>query len=201
MLVFIDESGCPGFKVPRGSDPVFALGMVIFQSGEDAAATQACIDDLLRELGHKPEFKFSRCKADVRDAFFAAVIQHRFTVRAMVVEKKVIYSPHLRTSPDDFYSFLVKELMQNDAGALDRARVRIDGSGDREFRRALSTYLRRELGDRIRDLRMVDSKADPLMQLADMCVGAIARSYRNRDAADRWKRMLAPRIANVWRFR
>jgi hypothetical protein len=33
------------------------------------------------------------------------------------------------------------------------------------------------------------------MQLADMCIGAITRAERDRENAERWKRMLAPRIA------
>jgi len=44
---------------------------------------------------------------------------------------------------------------------------------------------------------MSDSARDPLMQLADMCIGAITRAERDRDDADRWKRMLAPRIAHI----
>jgi len=31
MLVFIDESGDPDLKFARGSDPIFAVGMVIFK--------------------------------------------------------------------------------------------------------------------------------------------------------------------------
>lgn len=46
MLVLIDESGCPGFKFTRGSDPVFGIGMVIFAKGEDAIATEKAIGDL-----------------------------------------------------------------------------------------------------------------------------------------------------------
>lgn len=98
----------------------------------------------------------------------------------------------------------MKLLGQHDGHTLRDANVRIDGSGDREFRRALTAYMRRELGpEKIRDLRMSDSKRDPLIQLADMCVGAIARSYRSesRDNANRWSDMLAPRIDDVWPFR
>ncbi len=40
MLVFIDESGCPGFKFTRGCDPVFGIGMVIFANGDDARITE-----------------------------------------------------------------------------------------------------------------------------------------------------------------
>jgi hypothetical protein len=200
MLVFIDESGCPGFKIAKGSDPIFAVGMVIFDDAAAATVTGDRIKRLHVELGHKPEFKFSNCSFDVRDRFFAAIAQHRFTVRALVAEKEIIYSEHLRTHVDAFYNFFVKELMKHDAGLLLGARVRIDGSGGREFRRSLNIYLRRELGERVRDVRMVDSKSDPLMQLADMCIGAIARAHRDRPEASRWLDALNPRVGNIWRF-
>lgn len=141
MLVFIDESGCPGFKMAKGSDPIFAVGMVIFRSSEDACAAQALIDQLHSSLGHKPEFKFSKCHARVRDAFFESVTaQCAFTVRALVVEKKLIYSEVLRQNSDSFYNYFVKQLMNFDGGALKNARVRIDGSGDRDFQRALAKH-------------------------------------------------------------
>ena len=65
----------------------------------------------------------------------------------------------------------------------------------------MGAYLRRELGQRIKDVKMSDSARDPLMQLADMCVGAITRAERDRANASRWREMLAPRIGNIWRFR
>lgn len=202
MLVFIDESGCPGFKMARGSDPIFAVGMVIFRSSEDATVAQALIQRLHSSLGHKPEFKFSKCDARVRDGFFEAVAgQCAFTVRALVVEKKLIYSKELRRNNDSYYNYFVKQLMSFDGGILRNARVRIDGSGDRDFQRALGSYLRRELRGKIRDVKMVDSSRDSLMQLADMSIGAIARSYRERPDAARWRSMLRTRIKNVWTFR
>ena len=46
-----------------------------------------------------------------------------------------------------------------------------------------------------------DSSRDLLIQLADMVVGAIARSYRSdRPDKDAWRRMLAKRIDDVWEF-
>src|SRR5262245_58240838 len=45
MVVFIDESGCCGFKLARGSDPVFAIAMVIFRNALDAARTEAALLD------------------------------------------------------------------------------------------------------------------------------------------------------------
>lgn len=201
MLVFIDESGCPGFKIAKGSDPIFVVGMVIFKNGAAAASTQAMIEGLHSELRHRSEFKFSKCDSRVRDGFFEATSRCSFCVRALVVRKQAIYSEKLRHDNETFYNYFVQQLMQFDNGSLMTARVRIDGSGDREFRRALGTYLRRKLGTRIRDIKLTDSKSDPLIQLADMCVGAIARSYRDRTDASRWRDMLAPRIEDIWEFK
>src|SRR5262245_43402859 len=71
VLVFIDESGDAGFKLSKGSSSIFAVGMVMFKDAESAQKTQVVIDELKKKLGIKPEFKFSKSSADVRDAFFA----------------------------------------------------------------------------------------------------------------------------------
>lgn len=203
MLVFIDESGDPGFKVAKGSSLLFAAAMVIFESPTAAEETSKTIATLQSSLGIKPEFKFSNCSATVRDEFFCAVASQPFVVRAIVVPKGVVYSSHLRSNKDQFYRYFVKSMVKNDGGWLQNAKVIIDGSGDRIFRQDLKTYLRRETPRGcIRDVRFKNSRNDPLVQLADMCVGAIARSYRmNRKEAARWRTMLGKRLDNVWEFK
>jgi hypothetical protein len=203
VLVFIDESGDPGFKVAKGSSLLFAAAMVIFESSSTAAETSNAIAELQSRLRIKPEFKFSNCRADVRDEFFRTVANRPFVVRAIVISKEVIYSSHLRSNKDDFYRYFVKSMVKHDGGWLQNAKVIIDGSGDRIFRQDLKTYLRRETPHGcIRDVRFKNSRNDPLVQLADMCVGAIARSYRrDRKDTDRWRRMLRGRLNNVWDFR
>lgn len=200
MLVFIDESGCPGFKFTRGSDPIFGIGMVIFANRDAALYTESVIAKVRQQTKHKPEFKFSKSSHDLRDAFFQSVVTCPFTIRAILVRKEAMHSSHLRSRTDSFYSFFVKMLMAHDDDVLDSARVRIDGSGSREFQRSLSTYLRRELGERVREVKLSDSAADPLMQLADMCIGAITRAERDRGQATRWKEMINPRISDIWHF-
>lgn len=200
MLVFIDESGCPGFKFTRGSDPVFGIGMVIFADGDAARQTENTIAKLRVQLRHKTEFKFSRSSDRLRDGFFSGIAQCPFTLRALIVRKELLHSQHLRMHADSFYNYFVRMLMAHDNGTLTGARVRIDGSGDREFQRSLSTYLRRELGGRIKDVKMSDSERDPLMQLADMCIGAVTRAERDYQDRKRWKNMLGERIADTWHF-
>jgi hypothetical protein len=151
----------------------------------------------------RPEFKFNKCRDETRYAFFETVRPFEFRVRAIVVKKELIYSPLLRSKTEAFYSFFVKTMLNFDNGLLKDARIVIDGSGDRGFRQELEAYLRRELGrGRVKSIRFKNSESDRLVQLADMCAGAIARSYKaNRDEPFRWRRMLGRKIDDDWEFR
>ena len=179
MLVFIDESGDPGFKLNKGSSAAFTAALVAFHDPEEARATDAAIEATAIRLGVKPEFKFSKCRPEFRDAFFESVRPFDFCVRAIVVRKELIYSPYLRSEKERFYSFFVKSMLKFDDGLLKAARIVIDGSGDRIFRTELDAYFRRHLGrGKIKKIRFRDSKSSRLLQLADMCAGAIAQLYQ-----------------------
>lgn len=203
MLVFIDELGDPGFKVQRGSTAAFTAALVAFEDVAQAQLSQKAIEATAERLRIYPEFKFSKCRPEVRDAFFASIQRFDFCVRAIVVRKEKIYSPHLRTDKESFYAFFVKSMLKFDDGLLEQARIIIDGSGDRAFKREMGAYFRRHLGSgRVKEIRFSDSRSDPLVQLADMCAGAIARSYKeDRSDAHRWRQMIRSKIEDVWEFR
>jgi len=204
MLVFIDESGDAGFKLDRGSSAVFAVAMVMFPDGSAAQSATTAIESVRREWPGVREFKFSKSSHDLRDAFFRGVSKESFRVRALVVEKEKIYSPHLRSDKEAFYQFFVKSMLKFDNGRLAEAnaKVIIDGSGERTFRRDLQTHIKRHTPKgAIKSITMKDSKNDPLVQLADMCVGAVARSFRtDRPDHNRWRSMLRTKMDDVWRF-
>ena len=86
------------------------------------------------------------------------------------------------------------------------AKIRIDGGGDRTFRRNFITYLRRELNDNERKIllncKMIDSKSDVLIQMADMVAGTIHRSYQ-KDKADHaiYKNIIKKHIEDEWKFK
>ena len=183
MLILIDESGDAGFKVAKGSTSHFVVAMVIFRDLEQAELASA---------------------NTVRDGFFEAVRPFQFSVRALVVDKERIYSESLRENKGRFYNYFVKMLLKHDGGALQGARVKIDGSGDREFKQELARYLRSESTvAKLASVRFSESHRDNLIQLADMSAGAIFRSYRpdDRKHAGRWRAMLASKIEDVWEFR
>lgn len=206
MLVLIDESGDPGFKLVRGSSSHFVIAMVMFREFAEAERTSAAIEELRLRLTLKTEFKFSKCRDDIKDAFFDCVRDGRFGVRALVVDKAALYSESLRERKELFYNYFVKLLLAHDDGALANARIKIDGSGDRRFKNELNVYLRRQLQQgQVRSIRFAESHRDNLVQLADMVSGAIYRSYRahERKHAERWRRMLAEagQLEDVWEFR
>lgn len=205
MLVLIDESGCPGFKLTKGSTPYFIVAMVIFKDFSEAEKTSKSIGALKQTLNINPEFKFSKSRFEIRDKFFEAVNPYDFKVQALVVNKRNIHSPKLRSDTDAFYNFFVKTLMKYDNNVLQNATIKIDSSGDKEFKNVLSAYLRKQLGQgKIKKFNYCDSKKDNLIQLADMVAGAIARKYSlSRKDASRWFEMLRKRnkIGNIWDFK
>jgi hypothetical protein len=179
------------------------MAMVIFRDYRQAELANQAIQEARTVLRVTSEFKFNKCCDAVRDGFFEAVQPFKFGVRAIVVDKSRIYSHNLRTETEKFYSFFLRLLMDHNGGALVNARIKIDGSGDRQFKRELTSYLRRQLGPgKMDSLRFVDSHKDALIQLADMVAGAIGRSCNaDRKNHTRWHKQLAPKIEKVWSFR
>jgi hypothetical protein len=202
MLVFIDESGDPGFKLTKGSTKTFVAALVAFRDPASATAACSVIDELSGRLKLKGEFKFHKSRPEIRDAFFAALKPCEFIVRAIVVEKEKIYSQHLRSHKEPFYAFFVKSMLKFDSGLLNGAKVVIDGSGDREYKQQLAKYLRQHCAQgAIKEVKFANSSNDRLVQLADMCAGAIARSYKSEKVdACRWRDMLKPKIDDVCSF-
>jgi len=205
MWIFIDESGDAGFKITRGSSKHFVTTMVLFRSKDERDRTREAIDALRQELKIHKEFKFSKSCADYKDRFFECVNRFKFTTRSVVVDKERIYSQTLREDKDKFYNYFIGTMISHDNGVLQDARVTIDGSGNREFRREFQAYLKSKTSQGcVKRVVLRESHAEPLIQLADMIAGAIARSCKSdRDDASRWRTQLsrAGKIEDIWNFR
>ena len=78
MLVFIDESGDPGFKLARVSTEVFVAVLVAFQNSDDCNAAVKAIERLASRLRISDEFKFNKSRHEVRDALFLGGRKMRF---------------------------------------------------------------------------------------------------------------------------
>jgi len=208
MQVFIDDSGDPGFKIEKGSTEYFSISMVIFNDNLEAEKAAVAIKELRRELkfSDNTEFKFCKTQRSVRIKFLQTIAPFQFKIRSLVVKKSEIRSPELRGSKESFYGYFIKMALKYSGGSIIDASIKIDGSGDRTFRKRFLGYLHRELnsGDKkiIKKCRLVDSKSNVLIQMADMIAGGINRSYnRSKSDADDYLMIIKKHIENIWDFR
>ena len=208
MLVFIDDSGDPGFKLQKGASNYFVICCVMFEDELEAEKVAVAIKELKRDLkfSDRMEFKFNGSSFKTRIAFLHIVRKYSFKVRALVVNKRLIKSEQLRNDKQSFYSYFIKMVLQYSGGEILNAKVRIDGSGDRIFRQRFLTYLRKQLNFKnrkiIRNLRIVDSKTNVLIQMADMIAGTIRR-YKEKEKTDapKYWELIENKIRDCWEFK
>lgn len=208
MLVLIDESGDPGFKISRGSSPHFIIAAVIFDEELDAEKAAVELKLLRRELGLPDhyEFHFNGSSEAIKAAFLKRAAANNFRVRLIVFDKSVIYSEELRTTQSSFYNYAIKCLLKDAQANIRDATIKLDGRGDRGYKKAAETYLRQQLNQKdnrvLKKFKYVDSKKDILIQLADMVSGAVYRSLqKDRHDSGKYKRLISKRIENIWRFK
>ena len=208
QLVFIDDSGDPGFKVDKGATSHFVIACIIFDDSLVAEETAVAIKKYRRSIGFPDnmEFKFTKSKNEIKKGFLKTISKFDFRVRAIVVDKSIVRSQELKFFKDSFYNFFIKEVLSKSKDSLHNSRIRLDGHGNRLFKRNLSTYLRRELNSNdkkiMKNMRLVDSKKDVLIQMADMIAGAIRRSYDNRKKENKiYRKIISKKIENCWEFK
>ena len=207
MLVFIDDSGDPGFRFEKGSTLIFVISCVIFDDELEAEKTAIAIKDLRRKLKfpEDTEFKFNKSSRDVRIKFLEAVNPFKFRGRCLVIKKEIIRSNELKKSKNSFYSYAIKMLLKHSSGSILNAKIRIDGSGDKIFRKNFISYLRKQLNSTqtriMDDCKLLDSKNNVLIQLADMIAGSIYRSH-HLEKKDHlvYKKIIQKHIEDEWNF-
>lgn len=198
MLVFVDESGDAGLKVGRGSTSHFVVALVIFEDREEAVAVDKRIDLLREELGLHPrfEFKFNRCNKTLRRRFLEAVAPYEFFYHGIAINKSKLWGEGFKYK-GPFYKYSSNLVFQNVKAFLDNATVIIDGSGSKDFRKQMGTYLKRRINDpgqhRISKVKTQDSSRNNLLQLADMIAGAIYRGFGQKGDASLYRQIVSHR--------
>ncbi len=205
MLIFIDDSGDPGFKFEKGSSKYFVIALLIFDDNLEAEKMAVAVKELRRQfkLSDREEFKFNKSNDRIRKAFLIKICEYSFRIRCLIVNKTHIYSPELKNQKDKFYAFFIKEALKYSNETIIDAKIRIDGSGDREFKKQFFTYLRKELNSKdksiIKNCKMVNSRTDVLIQTVDMIAGAVRRSYEKNEKV--YKSIIQKHIEDEWYFR
>lgn len=205
MLVFIDDSGDPGFKVEKGSSVVFVIVLVIFDDDLEAEKTAVEIKQLKRDLKFPDdvEFKFHQSRIQVKRKFLQKVSGYKFRIRAIAVKKENIRSPFLTSNKESFYNYIVMQVLRNSRKNIKKAKLKFDKRGEKRIRDNLRVYLSRELDNKsshiFEDLKFVDSKTNVLIQFADMVAGTIGAFYKNKDKD--LMAIIKKRIEDVWEFK
>lgn len=194
MLIFIDESGDTGLKIEKGSSRYFVIVLISFEENDEAIACDQRIKLLKRELKLPEdfEFKFSKLRKDQRIKIFEAVLPYSFFYYGIVINKdpSKLHGDGFKIK-ESFYKCACGFVFENAKPYLKDAVVIIDGSGSREFKRQLATYLRRKVGTSIiKKVKIQRSHTNNLLQLADMVAGAIHRSFTNKNDKEIYRKMI-----------
>jgi len=207
MLVFIDDSGDPGFKLHRGSSSVFVIALAIFDDDLESEKTSLSIKELRRKLKVSDgyEFKFNKTNRKFRNSFFESVKRFKFKIRAIVVKKETIYSRRLKNYKENFYNYVVMQVLKHNGGSIKNSKLKFDKRGERALRNELRVYLSISLDNKnkkiFKDLKFVDSRQNTLVQLADMAAGAIFSSSSGKDESYLDTLKKAGRVEDIWFFK
>ena len=131
MLVFIDDSGDPGFKLAKGSTAVFVIALVIFDDNLVAEETALSLKKLRRNLSFPDsvEFKYHKSRKEIKRKFLETAAQFDFKIRAILVRKENIHSRFLKDSTDSFFNFVVMQVLKHNQGRIKNARLKFANVG------------------------------------------------------------------------
>lgn len=204
MLVFIDESGDTGLKINKGSSRYFVIVLVSFEDNEKAIVCDQRIQLLKRELKTSDnfEFKFSKLRQEQRIKFFEAVLPYAFFYYGIVINKDLnkLYGDGFKIK-ESFYKYACNLVFENAKSYLKEAKIVIDGSGSREFKRQLTVYLRKKIGTSIiKKVKIQSSHSNNLIQLADMIAGAVNRSFSNKEDKRIYRKIISTKemYVQIW---
>ena len=208
MLAFVDESGDTGSKISNRSSRYFVVAVVVFRDKSDAQACDDAIAELRMELYPQInyEFHYAHRSQRVKEIFIRSVSQCLFTYHTVAIDKapQHISSVGLEYG-DALHRFSILKALELSMSHLDNANfanITIDNGGERKSKDRLTSYLRQNLRrqdeDRtVRKIKMQDSKANNLLQLADYVAGIVNRALRGEPReADFMRQYLAQHEAS-----
>ena len=181
-LIFIDDSGCTGFKFGRGSTDYFGIAAVFFDDDLDAEETALKIKRLRRSLGWHDlhEFKFRKTSNSIRKQFLNVIQTCNFRVIVALIDKREVTDIAMIQNPRLFcHNVIIKAIRAG--GSLNKINIYIDGEAGRKYSQKVKTYIRKNLPkNAVNKVTFKDSNADSLVQMADMIVGALLHTTEER---------------------
>ena len=180
QLIFIDDSGDPGFKKGVSSSN-FILAAALFIDPDTAKLVNDAIIEYRRSLGWRDghEFKFRTTAKDIKLQFLKNICKFPFEIYAVYLHKANHPNVFKFSDGEKLYNWATKELLAT--MPLEEAKVKIDGKYGKQYKLHVKTYIRKELNTnsrKVAEFGMQDSRRDNLIQLADIIAGSINRSFQ-----------------------
>lgn len=206
--IYIDDSGDPGFKIGNGSSKYFVIACIIFDEKIDATNAVSEVKRFKEDrLGwsDKRELKSNKTSVNIKTEFFNAICNScNFKVRAIVIDKTVLYSNELKNNKISFYNYAIRQVLSK--AHLNNAKIVIDGHADRNYKKQAISYIRKVVGrtrGSISDIKFEDSSKNNLIQIADMVAGAIRRQKEGLSDGDVCIKTLqkSGKIEDIWYFK
>jgi hypothetical protein len=200
--LFIDDSGDTGFKKSATSHFLIAALLVIDE--EQKLKITEAIDLFRRNLGWNElhEIKFNKAEKGIVIDFIDFVKEFDYSAYIMVLDKTKINPEKIPKSKVSLYFQIIKELLLK--LELTNPIITIDGRADKKFAKEIKTYLRQSLRENgVYDSRiyLVDSRKNSLIQLTDIVVGSVARSYRKEKTdSQTYIEALGDKIVGIYDF-
>ena len=182
-LVFIDDSGDPGFKSTSSANLVMAAA--VFIDADEADKLSKRISEYQKSLSWRKnvEFKFSKDLKSVIIDLLKITSEYDFEIYAVYINKNKFRKIMPVIDKTKLYNWTIVELLKN-IPFVD-AKISIDGRSSKQNMLKTASYIRHEIkNDRKNvEIRFEESKHNNLIQLADLIAGSINRSL-SQDKTD-----------------
>lgn len=180
--IFFDESGTPSLG-DADQQPYFIVSAILVDGKRPTVAIQKKFIGLRAELGKREDFEFkaSKLKRKEYENVLTGLGTMDFEFISVCFVKKRLTGEGFKY-PTVFYKYAFKFLTSNVLDYVNHANLRFDTYGGKGsiFEKEFFEYIEKQnMGyaqSRVKQLEMVDSRGDSIVQLADLICGAVKRS-------------------------
>ena len=166
QLVFVDDSGNPGFKGTSSSSVLVISGILITDS-KVTSQINVEINKFPNSLGWQElhEFKFRKASKNIKLQFLELINKYDFSIYAVYIDKTNYPELFQFSNDEKLYNWMVKELLL--IMPLNKAVVIIDGKYGKKYQLRFKSYIRKSLNTnskKIENFKAKDSARDNLVQ-------------------------------------
>lgn len=183
MKIAIDESGDVGRKLWRGSSKWFVVAAAIVPDGYYGCGPICqAVTSYQQQYMQGFELHYSKNSHQQHIEFLKYMHDKDYVFAAVAIDKRrlLVRRPYVLRSKMTFLQYAFTHLFDQLQPWFDSPTVMMDTNGSPHFNQALQRYIMQRYGSRhkgdmraIHQVISVDSRTEPLVQLADYIAGAV----------------------------